>query len=306
MVQGVNELLREMRMERFANAVEYEDIKEWCLDPSDERHLAKDQALRIELDLQGTKQVWHRFGDTSLEPLVLMHGGSGSWTHWIRNVLALSKERCVHAVDLPGMGDSDLPPGANDADDISETVALGVHALFGQKAVDVMGFSFGGLTAGFMAARHPQAVKGLILVGIPGLGLFGPPMRLRGLLPGMDKQVVLDVMENNLLAMMLTHQESIDQAVLHIQAHNVLRDRLRKRRLARGDCLLEEQKKWRCPVHTIWGELDVLYKDTMHLIPQALTHCDHVSHQVIKGSGHWVMYENPRAFNNAVLEILSD
>ena len=293
-------------MERFANAVEYEDINAWSLDESDERRLAKDQALRIELDLAGTQQVWHRFGEAHLAPLVLLHGGSGSWTHWIRNVLALSQARCVYALDLPGMGDSDLPPGANDADDISDTVALGMRALFGEQAVDVMGFSFGGLTAGFLAAGHPELVQRLIMVGIPGLGLFGSPMKLRGLLPGMDKQAVLDVMENNLLAMMLKREESIDQAVLYIQAHNVLRDRLRKRRLARGDCLLEVQKKWQCPVHTIWGELDVLYENTLHLIPKTLTHCDHVSHLVIKGSGHWVMYENSRTFNNAVLEILSD
>ena len=106
--------------------------------------------------------------------------------------------------------------------------------------------------------------------------------------------------------MMLHDPESIDTAALYIQAHNVLRDRLRKRRLARGDCLLQEQKKWTCPVHTIWGELDILYKETMPLIPQALSACRHVSHQVIKGAGHWVMYEKPQAFNNAVLEILSD
>ncbi len=291
-------------MQRFANASEFEDFRTWSLDSEDERLLALQEAVRIELDVEGSTQVWHRFGDASKAPLVLLHGGSGSWTHWIRNVIPLSQERCIYAVDLPGMGDSELPKGAVDADDVAKAIALGLTQLFENQAIEMMGFSFGGLSAGFIASMHPERVKRLIMVGIPGLGLFGPPMRLRGLLPGMDRQEVLDVMENNLMAMMLHRQEHIDEPVLHLQAHNVLRDRLRKRRLARGDCLLIEQKKWTCPVHSIWGERDILYKGTMALIPGAFSECNHLSHHVIKNAGHWVMYESPQEFNNMVLEIL--
>ena len=292
-------------MQRFANASEFEDFRTWSFDANDERLLALEEAKRLELHVEGSAQVWHRFGDPSNEPLVLLHGGSGSWTHWIRNVLPLSQDRCLYAVDLPGMGDSELPKDAVDADDIAKAIALGLDQLFKDQAVDMMGFSFGGLSAGFIASMQPERVKRLIMVGIPGLGLFGPPMRLRGLLPGMDRQEVLDVMENNLLAMMLDKRDTIDEPVLYLQAHNVLRDRLRKRRLARGDCLLAEQKKWTCEVHSIWGEKDILYKDTMHLIPGAFSNCKHVSHHVIKSAGHWVMYESPQEFNNMVLEILS-
>ena len=38
--------------------------------------------------------VWHVWGgqgaDPALPPLLLLHGGSGSWTHWLRNVLPLA------------------------------------------------------------------------------------------------------------------------------------------------------------------------------------------------------------------------
>jgi pimeloyl-ACP methyl ester carboxylesterase len=293
-------------MQRFANASEFEDFRNWSLDLDDERLLALESAQRIELQVEEALQVWHQFGDSTKAPLVLLHGGSGSWTHWIRNVLPLSKERCIYAVDLPGMGDSEVPRGAVDADDVADAIALGMEKLLGRVPVEVMGFSFGGLSAGFIASRHPELVKRLIMVGIPALGLFGPPMRLRGLLPGMEREEVLEVMHNNLMAMMLAREESMDEPVLHLQAHNVLRDRLRKRRLARGDCLLQEQKKWTCGVHSIWGERDVLYKDTMALIPSALSNCHHLSHHVIKNAGHWVMYERAQEFNNVVLEILSD
>ncbi|MCD6078130.1 MAG: alpha/beta hydrolase fold protein, partial [Ramlibacter sp.] len=49
--------------------------------------------------------VWHAWGAGA--PLVLLHGGSGSWTHWIRNVEALAVAgRRVLVPDLPGFGDS--------------------------------------------------------------------------------------------------------------------------------------------------------------------------------------------------------
>src|SRR5699024_1978152 len=43
-------------------------------------------------------------------PLILLHGAYGSWTHWLRNIEALATQCCVIAPDMPGFGDSDLPP----------------------------------------------------------------------------------------------------------------------------------------------------------------------------------------------------
>jgi len=127
-------------MQRFANASEFEDFRTWSLDLDDERLLALESAQRIELQVEEALQVWHQFGDSTKAPLVLLHGGSGSWTHWIRNVLPLSKERCIYAVDLPGMGDSEVPRGAVDADDVADAIALGMEKLLGRVPVEVMGW----------------------------------------------------------------------------------------------------------------------------------------------------------------------
>jgi len=40
---------------------------------------------------------------------VLLHGGTGSWMHWIRNVEALSRDMMVVVPDLPGSGESASP-----------------------------------------------------------------------------------------------------------------------------------------------------------------------------------------------------
>ena len=52
--------------------------------------------------------VWRVWGKG--EPLVLFHGGSGSWTHWIRNISELSKHYELWLADIPGLGDSAMPP----------------------------------------------------------------------------------------------------------------------------------------------------------------------------------------------------
>ena len=48
--------------------------------------------------------VWRRWGKGKGAPVVLVHGGSGSWTHWIKNITGLAERGEVWAGDLPGLG----------------------------------------------------------------------------------------------------------------------------------------------------------------------------------------------------------
>ena len=59
--------------------------------------------------------VWRVWGQG--RPIVMLHGGSGSWNHWVRNIDALlASGRQVIAPDLPGFGDSARPDDVSDAD----------------------------------------------------------------------------------------------------------------------------------------------------------------------------------------------
>ena len=42
------------------------------------------------------------------------------WTHWIRNILPLALHVRVLAPDMPGFGDSDVPPEPHTADALAE------------------------------------------------------------------------------------------------------------------------------------------------------------------------------------------
>jgi 2-hydroxy-6-oxonona-2,4-dienedioate hydrolase len=129
------------------------------------------QAERITTPCGAGHMVWHAWG--SGRPLVLLHGGSGSWTHWLRNIEPLvAVGRRVIAADLPGFGDSAVPATGSDADALPEPLQAGLAHIVGDAAVDVAGFSFGGMTAGLWAQRFPARVARLVVVGAPGLGLF--------------------------------------------------------------------------------------------------------------------------------------
>ena len=264
------------------------------------------RAERIDVVVNGVKQTWHVWNRSHTKPLVLLHGGSGSWTHWVRNIDALSEDHAVWAMDLPGMGDSALPPEAKDADDIAPWVAQGMAQLLGGQAIPVMGFSFGGLTAGFVAARHPERVSRLLLVGVPGLGLFGDTLPLRGFLPDMDQDQRNAVHHHNLMSIMLAHEASLIDQTLEIQERNVVRDRLRRRRIARSTVMMDLQTQWRCPVHALWGALDALYLENLSSAPERLNQCDLRDLTLLPDTGHWANYENAKAFNEwAIVQLAS-
>lgn len=266
---------------------------------------ASGRAERIELSTASGMQVWHVWNKDAGRPLVLLHGGSGSWNHWVLNVLPLSEQRAVWALDTPGLGDSELPAGVVDADDLALPVEQGLQGLFKQAPIDLVGFSFGGLIAGFLAAHQPKRIKRLVLVGVPGLGLSNNIPNMRGFRDNMTPEEREAVHKNNLLAIMLHNEDLVSPDMLVMQARNVERDRLRRRRIARSDALLALQSQWQCQVHGIWGEHDALYEGKMPELRQALGQCDLRSFTLIKDAGHWVPYEQADAFNQQLLACLA-
>ena len=259
------------------------------------------QSQRIKQAYTWGNAVWHVWG-TNGEPLVLLHGGSGSWTHWLRNVLHLAQYRTVWALDLPGSGDSDLPVGVADADDLVPYVIEILKHTFHSVAVDVMGFSFGAMTAGLVAAEQPALIRQMVLVGAPGLALFGRDLPMRGMLPEMDDAAQRAVHEHNLNAMMFAHADTVTDEVVDLQQANVARDRLRRRRIARTDVLARAQTQWTCPVHGVWGEFDALYTGKLQQVPQVLSRLD--SFTVVPNAGHWVMFERADSFHAAIDPLL--
>src|ERR1700743_3582796 len=86
------------------------------------------RAERFETPCGDGALVWRAWG--SGPPILLAHGGARAGAHWIRNIDALAAERTVWAVDLPGCGESAVPP-REDHEAISEVIAIGLRRLIG-------------------------------------------------------------------------------------------------------------------------------------------------------------------------------
>lgn len=248
---------------------------------------------------------WQSWGHGT--PLVLLHGGSGSWTHWIRNVQALAASgRQVLVPDLPGFGDSARPPAGQDADAIVEPLAAGLVELLGEAPVDVVGFSFGGLTGGLLAAAQPARVRRLVLVGAPGFGLRSTRLPLTSWRQQEDPQARDAAHRSNLATLMLYRPEAVDDLAAALQAANVPRDRMHRRKLALTDALLQALPSIRCRIDAIYGEQDALYRELLPQLRAALQAGPTFQELVfIRDAGHWVQYESADAFHQALLRLLA-
>src|SRR4051794_5851229 len=87
------------------------------------------------------QMIWRRWGSGS--PVILVHGGAGAWSHWIRNIDALARHYTVWAPDTPGLGESATPEPA-DLESLCKTVQSGAAQLIPEGSMDVIGFSMGG------------------------------------------------------------------------------------------------------------------------------------------------------------------
>jgi pimeloyl-ACP methyl ester carboxylesterase len=249
--------------------------------------------------------VWHAWG--SGVPLLLLHGGSGSWTHWVRNVEALAAAgRRVLVPDLPGCGDSARPPGGQDADAIVPPLAAGLRELLGGVAVDVVGFSFGGLVTVLLTAAHPELVRRIVLMGAPGMGLRSTRLPVANWRHAASEAEREAAHRTNLATWMVARPESIDAFSVALQGANVKRDRMLKRRLAMTDIVAQTLPQIACRVDAIYGELDSLYREGYPRLRPQLERAPRFGELVLlPRAGHWLQFEEPAALDRELLRLLA-
>jgi pimeloyl-ACP methyl ester carboxylesterase len=266
-------------------------------------------AQRCVTHFEGANTVWHTWGNAMQPCVVLLHGGSGSWTHWVRNIAPLRDAGWrVLVPDLPGFGDSDLPAGCVDTNDMPPHLQAGLAQLQPVGPVSMVGFSFGGMTAALWLAAHPQAAQHLVLVGAPGMGLaVKDRIPLKGWRHLPSPQAQEQVHRHNLMALMLERPESLDDLALALHTANVTRDRVTRRRLSSTDILARTLPQLQARVSAIYGEHDALYRGRLpelQVAMQSLPAHAGIWH-TMPGAGHWVQYEAAESFNAALLTTLN-
>lgn len=251
------------------------------------------------LDAGGCRTAWCRFGDGP--PLVLLHGGHGSWLHWVRNVEALCN--AGHEVllpDMPGFGDSDALAGDAHAEDRLDRLVAVLEAALDEllgaaTPFDLAGFSFGGLVASHLAAGRLR-VRRLALLGPAGHGSRRRPRAELQDWRVPDPAVRRAALRHNLEAHLIADASRVDDLALAVHEAACQRTRFRSKEIALAASLPAVLARSRMPVLTLFGEHDVTAtpEDAVPLLVRAGPRRQGA---VVPDAGHWVQFEQADAVN---------
>ena len=262
------------------------------------------EAERFETPCGEGSMVWRSWGQGA--PLVLLHGGYGSWMHWVRNVLPLSREFRVIAPDLPGLGESATPPEPWTADGLAAIAVAGLREIVpGNEELRLAGFSFGGVIGGSVAAQLGDRLRHFVVVGSNGLGLERSPTPLKRVPPDADTAEEFATHRYNLNQLMIADPDKIDELALYLQKTNHARARMRSRRFSRSGALIEALPNVKGRLDGIWGERDATAYPHVEERKRLLQSVQPGARfAVIAGAGHWVQFEAADRFNPQLAEFV--
>jgi pimeloyl-ACP methyl ester carboxylesterase len=272
----------------------------------------------IELGGEGSPQRGR--DGAALQPLVFVHGLSGSWQNWLEQLPVLGREHRVVALDLPGFGHSPLP---------AQPISISGYArlldhLFDELKIDaaaVVGNSMGGFIGAELAIAFPQRVERLVLVSAAGVSTYDDP-RVKRAMPTLrllegaltagairvagraDTLALRPRLRQLAMRMVLAHPERLPATLVAEQMRGAGTPGF----MAAFASILDYDVRERlpeiaCPTLIVWGEKDRLIsvRDAdvfAELIPN--------SRKVIfADTGHMSMLERPAAFNGLLEEFLS-
>jgi len=251
------------------------------------------------------EMVWRIWGEG--RPVIFLHGGYGTWMHWVRNVLPLSRHCQVVVADMPGHGDADRLPRETTREDMAAALARGFEGVLPKDgSYDLVGFSMGANLSAAAIAAYGRNPDNLVVVGAGGLGVESQPVTgLKKWRPDLPL-AELDARHRNNLGIIMFHDPSrVDDLAVHIQRENGLHMRFHVRRDGSTTMLRDYLPKVKTRLATIWGEHDVYAlgnREQRIAIMRANDPDLRVS--IIDDAAHWVMYEQPEAFNAALLDLL--
>ncbi|MGV3569586.1 MAG: alpha/beta fold hydrolase [Ramlibacter sp.] len=240
--------------------------------------------------------------------LLLLHGGTGSWTHWVRNIEPLARHCTVVVPDLPGMGESLDVPADADLDAYGSYLEAAVRGglVPAGEPFAVAGFSWGGVMAAWLAARLAGQVFAAALLapgGFPPGSWHRPP--LRPVPPGASDEEADAIHRTNLGMMMISEPARIDALAVRMQRNNHATTRFKSRFLGYRDTLGPSLARLRCPVLALLpGRDPLLLPDTAARGEYLRRMAPHIQCRIVPDAGHWVAYEAAEPVNRLLLEFI--
>jgi 2-succinyl-6-hydroxy-2,4-cyclohexadiene-1-carboxylate synthase len=245
------------------------------------------------------------------EPLVLLHGFTGSRGSWWPVMPGLAGRYRVIAVDLLGHGSSDAPPQAGRY--AMERVAEDMAALLDHAGVSqahLVGYSMGGRLALYLALALPQRWRSLVLESSsPGLAAAEE----RTARAAQDEALAAFTETEGIDAFvdrwerlpLFASQQALPEAVRARQRQQRLNNRpaglagsLRGMGTGVQPSLWERLGELAAPVLLLAGEADEKFVAIARQMAEAIPHA---TLKTVPGAGHTIHLERPEAWLSLVL-----
>jgi pimeloyl-ACP methyl ester carboxylesterase len=268
------------------------------------------QKYRTEIDGQQFKYLQAGSGPT----LLLIHGLLGGAFCWRLNIPALSEQHTTMALDLPGFGENDAPRPLDCGMEAQAIRLCRLLEKLGLESVDVVGSSWGGAVAIFLAAMS-RKVRSLVLAApVNPWSDFGAE-RIRFFSGRMGRTLLRLVMpvsrplHKTALERMYGDPERIPAGTLEGYASLLMRR-------GRVHSILNTLRHWEHDVAAlrgaiarvqarsllIWGTRDgAVDLKSSEALMRVLPECERA---LIQGAGHLPFEETPEEFNRLVLDFL--
>lgn len=240
--------------------------------------------------------------------LLLLHGGSGSRNHWVRNVRELSKHLRVLTLDLPGLGESATPPPGISDDEYLVWIGQAIEAHLAGEPFDMVGFSFGGAITSIVAATLAARGCGPRRITLVSPSGFGVPEQRSVVLEKIKRSAdhadseLRAATARNLGVWMLSSAPSAGDPAVDLHLDNLARARFDSRPISYRDSTLHALRASGAAVQLLLGEADpLIFPSLAARIARIREALPDARVEALAG-GHWLQYEANDAVNRRIAE----
>jgi pyruvate dehydrogenase E2 component (dihydrolipoamide acetyltransferase) len=245
------------------------------------------------------RRISHAVLGDGEEAVVLVHGYGGDKNSWLFVQEPLAARATVHALDLPGHGESSKEVGDAGLDLLADTI-LGYLDAQGIQHAHLVGHSLGGAVVAAAAPRAGDRVRSLTLVAPAGFGTEVNADFLRGFASASSRRELKpyvaelfadpDQVTRRLVDDLLKYKrlDGVQEALESLQSTLLDGDR----QAIDGYAQLSASS---VPVTVLWGREDKILP-----VPSQEAFGDRARPEVIDGVGHMLHMENPNVVRDAV------
>lgn len=250
------------------------------------------------------------------EPLLLLHGFTGSAKSWRSLSARLGSSYATIAIDFLGQGESDEPEDASRYG--MEWCVRDLAALLDVLEIEranVLGYSMGGRVALHFAAAHPERVETLILESAsPGIADAQERQRR-----AQSDDALAERIEREGIAKFVAYWSEIPLFASQKRLPEATRDALKEQRLKnnaqglarslRGLSVGRQESLWgtlgeiQAPTLLLAGALDDKYAGIAREMEAAMPNA---RCEIVADAGHTIHLERPEVFETLALDFLSD